>query len=1005
MKQPRRLKPQRLERTLLSCALASCLLLSVPVVFAQSTGATVRGQASADAKVTATNVETGFSRSVAAGASGNYTLIGLPPGTYRISVESGGETINRDVTLRVGETVTFDAKGGGEAAAGTGDDLETIVVTAPVLKEAKTSEVATYVSQRQIEALPQASRNFLAFADTVPGMTFETNSDGSTKLRSGAQSSNGINVFIDGVGQKNYVLKGGISGQDSSSGNPFPQSAIGEYKVISSNYKAEYDQISSAAVTAVTRSGSNEFEGQFFWDYTTNKMRSATFSEERNGRKVPSSEEQYGASYGGPILKDRLFFFVAYEAKQIERPRDVRVGDAAFNSALLTPELAGYLGGANAPFDQDMFFGKLTWQVNDNHLIDFSAKRRSEEELTGIGDGPNTTDYGSSKNNNGTRLDLRWQWNGANWLNDAHVTSEDDAWNPKPITIGPGYQIVSTRTGDTNGRPILNIGGGQDFQDKGQNGFSLQDDFTFTGIDRHTMKMGFKYKSVEVNAFEQQPYNPQYRVDYLENRDAGRTTLASFVPFRVEFGAQLPGSPSRDIQSSNKQYGFYFQDDWEVNDKLTLNLGLRYDYERSPGFENYVTPANVAAALRGWSNIHGPNVDYNIEDYISNGSNRDAFKGAWQPRFGFSYDLFADERHVIFGGAGRSYDRNLFDYLALEQSKSTFPRYSFQFNTPDHPCTVGSGNCLAWNSTYLNPATLYALVAANPNLGAEVNMISNDIKTPYSDQFSLGMRNSFEVMGNDWSSSVTLVHIRSHDGIQFSLGNRWPDGSFRNPANPNATWGGQGWGFPIPGFGTLILADNGIETKLNSLLLSLEKPYTKASPWGFTLAYTYNDAEENRNNAASSDEHYLFDYSGQEGQPFTRSLGIPKHRLVGTGIYGIGGFILSAKLTVASPTPKEAVNCHDVPSFDNCFFDPFTPKDTIGFKQFDLAVRKDWDTGAGIKFYVRGDVFNAFNWRNYTDYDTWRGGPTDTNANFGRRSGNGTVWPPRMFKVSLGFSW
>ncbi len=187
-----------------------------------------------------------------------------------------------------------------QQSSASGEELETIFVTAPVLKEARTSEVATYVSQRQMEALPQSSRNFLAFADTVPGMIFESGSDSSTRLRSGAQSSNGINVFIDGVGQKNYVLKGGVSGQDSSSGNPFPQLAIGEYKVISSNYKAEYDQISSAAITAVTRSGTNEFEGQFFWDYTTNKMRSATFREERDGRKVPSSEEQYGASLRRP---------------------------------------------------------------------------------------------------------------------------------------------------------------------------------------------------------------------------------------------------------------------------------------------------------------------------------------------------------------------------------------------------------------------------------------------------------------------------------------------------------------------------------------------------------------------------------------------------------------------------------------------------------------------------------------------------------------------------------
>src|SRR5690606_7794683 len=267
----------RHNRTLLACALASCMLLAAPQVLAQSTAATIRGQVSADsapaggATVTATNLATGLTRSATSSASGNYNLAGLPPGTYRLDVTANGQTSSQNITVQVGQTATVNLGVGGvaeTAPAGEATDLATVTVTAPIAVETKTSEIATYVSQKQIDALPQASRNFLAFADTVPGMIFETGADGSSKLRSGAQNSNGINVFIDGVGQKNYVLKGGVSGQDSSSGSPFPQLAIGEYKVITSNYKAEYDQISSAAVTAVTKSGTNEFEGSFFWDYT-----------------------------------------------------------------------------------------------------------------------------------------------------------------------------------------------------------------------------------------------------------------------------------------------------------------------------------------------------------------------------------------------------------------------------------------------------------------------------------------------------------------------------------------------------------------------------------------------------------------------------------------------------------------------------------------------------------------------------------------------------------------
>jgi len=1004
----------RHNRTLLACALASCMLLAAPQVLAQSTAATIRGQVSADsapaggATVTATNLATGLTRSATSSASGNYNLAGLPPGTYRLDVTANGQTSSQNITVQVGQTATVNLGVGGvaeTAPAGEATDLATVTVTAPIAVETKTSEIATYVSQKQIDALPQASRNFLAFADTVPGMIFETGADGSSKLRSGAQNSNGINVFIDGVGQKNYVLKGGVSGQDSSSGSPFPQLAIGEYKVITSNYKAEYDQISSAAVTAVTKSGTNEFEGSFFWDYTNDGLREPTLAEEKGTGRVPSKEEQYGAAFGGPLVRDNLFFFVTYEAKEIDRPRTVRLGTSNFDPGYITPEILSYLGSTSAPFKQDNYFGKLTWQAGDSHLIELSAKKREENEIINVGDGPNVPSYGTRKTNDSTRVDLRWQWSGETWLNDLHLTSEDDFWSPRPITIGPGRSIRSTLTNFNDGDTLLNIGGGPDFQDKGQKGYSLQEDFTFMGFDGHTIKAGFKYKSVEINAFEQQPYNPLFRYDLAENIDDGRIAINDFIPWRVEFGAPLPGIDDRNIESRNKQYGIYLQDDWEVTEKLTLNLGIRYDYEETPGFENYVTDPDLVAALRGWSNIHGPNVDYDIEDYISTGNNREADKDNWAPRIGFSYDLFADQRHVIFGGAGRSYDRNLFDYLALEQSKSTFPRYTYFFDTTDHPCAPDAANCVAWDPAYYDPANLYALVAANPNLGSEVNMIKNDLETPYSDQFSIGMRNTFTVWDHDWNTSATIAHIRSYDGILFSLGNRWPDGSFRDPAKPDATWGNQPWGFPIPGYGTLILADNEIETKLNQFLLSIEKPYTQHSPWGVTVAYTFSDAKENRLNAAQNDEHYNFDYPGLDGRPFIRSVGIPKHRLVATAFGDFWGMTFSSKLTLASPNPKDSTNCRDTVSTDNCFFDSFIPEGTIGFKQLDVALQKNWDTGTDLQMYIRGDVFNVFNWKNYTDYDTWRGDPVNANPNFGSRNGNGTVWPPRMFKLSFGLNW
>ena len=968
----------------LALALATCLAIA-PSAFAQSPSATLRGQATADSEITATNPATGLVRKAKADATGNYTLGGLPPGTYEVSTSGAGGA--QAVTLQVGQTATLNLTAPA-ATTTTPSSLEQIEVHATALAEVRTSEIATYITPKQIEALPQGSRNFLAFADTVPGMQFSQGSDGSTKLKSGAQSANGINVYIDGVGQKNYVLKGGVSNQDSTRGNPFPQLAIGEYKVITSNYKAEYDQISSAAITAVTKSGTNEFHGDIFFDYTDQDWRNPTPNELKTDNKVQSMEKQYGVAIGGPIIKDVLQFFFTYEAKDYAEPTEVRIGQNVTLNQL--PEnLRSQVGTSSIPFNEDLYFGKLTWNVNEENLVELTAKYRSEDQISNIGNGPNLPSFGSTKQQEDKRGDLRWQYSGDHWLNDAHLTFEDSFFSPHALNDGRGYRL--TLPGH---QEIINAGAGEENQFKGQKGTSLQDDLSYTDFEwngDHTFKMGFKFKSVKLQALEQAPNSPQYFYDITE----------SIVdPYQVNFGKVVPGVGSGVVESTNKQYGVYFQDDWALNEHLTLNLGLRYDYEKTPSYLDYQLRPGLVNALHNWANIQ--HTDYNIDDYISTGHNRKAFKDAWQPRLGFSYDIGGDEEHVIFGGVGRAYDRNLFDYLQVEQTKGIFPSYSFNFDTPNHPCTVGTGNCLAWDPKYYDPANLAQLVAANPNLGGEVNLINNKLKTPYSDQLSLGMRNKL----GDWNTSVTLQHVSSHDGIIFSLGNRWPDGSFRDPSKPTATWGNQPWGFPIPGYGTLILATNGVETRSNSLLLSVDKPYTNDSRWGATIAYTFNDAKENRVNAADADEHYVFDYPNLAQHGWHRSTGIPRHRLVTTGIVDAGwGMTVSAKLTLASPSTKDATNCHDTTSFDNCFFDPFTPSNTIGFKQFDIAAAKTWDLDGKVQLHLRADLLNVFNWSNWTDYDTWRGGPSpDVNVNFGKVNGTGINLPTRTLKLSIGAS-
>src|SRR5690606_17908949 len=193
----------------------------------------------------------------------------------------------------------------------------------------------------------------------------------------------------------------------------------------------------------------------------------------------------------------------------------------------------------------------------------------------------------------------------------------------------------------------------------------FQNDLTFTGWIGHTLKMGVKFKSVEVSAQERNFLNPQFYYDINESTS---------VPFLVSFAAPLAGVGDGSVTSRNRQFGIYIQDDWDVTERLQLNLGVRWDYEETPSHEDYVTPAAVVAALEGSEAINNPASGIDIRDYISTGSNRKADRNNWAPRLGFSFDLSGDQRHVLFGGMGRSYDRNLFDYLQNEVTKASFPQ-------------------------------------------------------------------------------------------------------------------------------------------------------------------------------------------------------------------------------------------------------------------------------------------------------------------------------------------
>ena len=953
----------------------------------------------------ATNVATGAVRSTTTTADGSYTLVGLQPGTYRVEAGTGAA---QTVRLSVASTSTLDlgaATAATGAATGEATTLGTITVTAPLLQDVKTSEVGKYVSLHEIQTVPQVSRNFLEFADTVPGMVFTRDSNGNTSLRGGAQNNSSVNVYIDGVGQKSYVKEGGVAGQFNSPGNPFPQLAIGEYKVITSNYKAEYGQISSAAVTAVTKSGTNEFHGNAFYRFTNQDLRARVPSEKQPGQeKVDSKELEYGLSFGGPIIQDRMHFFVSWEAKPLNFPTAVTPGVVG-GEAFLPADVAAQFGPESQAFKENLYFGKIDWEVTDSDRLELTAQIRKETLDQNIG-GNNARSHAVFTDNYDKRYALRWEHSADRWFNEVLVTHEDSFNNPVPFTYGNGF-IYTTPQGN-NDPTIIQVGGGSPLaaQTKGQKGWSIEDNLTFNSFTwhgDHTVKMGVRYKNVDLYAADALNINPQF--SYTVNNPG----FPSDIPYSAFFTKPVTGlgtlAPS--VKTADKQYGLYIQDDWAVNDKLILNLGVRWDYEENPAYLNFVTPANVVAAL------NAPNPDPNappgqtyadalrlggidVNDYISTGNNRSAFKGAWQPRLGFSYDLNADEKHVIHGGVGRAYDRDLYDYLQLEVTKAALPQFTVYFQDPGTgQCYRNNMPCYPWDPNYLNGLpNLQTLVQAGN--GGEVDLLNNNLKAPYSDQFSLGMSNKV----GDWLTDATITRILSYDGFAFTLGNRYPDGSFFQN-------GGQPWGNGVPGFGSLIVGNNGIETRTTQLLLSAQKPYTKSTGWGATFAYTYTDAKQNRDIS----QHYSFDEATIGDYPYLRSNAASKHRLVATGSYdGPWGISFGAKVTLATPIPVNDFICQPPtqPGVGYCVPAGDTPSGNgrfllggkvFGFRSVDLQATKEFKIGENYTLYGRMDVINIFDFQNYSDINIMNSGQLVTSYN---TTGN-IVGLPRTVRLEVGF--
>src|SRR6266849_1010322 len=792
------------------------------------------GTAIAGARVTAVNNQTAAQREVTTQSNGFYAILGLVPTEYEVTARHIGMAPQKlKVRVLIGEVFPLDFK-----LAASAIQVEGVaVVAAAVGVEMRTSEVATNVTQQQIERLPTASRNFLDLAALAPGVTVSedrVNGTGFRSFQGGGASPNQSNIFVDGTSLKNDLTGGGVSGQDASRGNPFPRNAIQEYRVITQNFKAEYQKASSAIITATTRSGGNTWSGNAFFGYQNKDLVALdTFQLDQKKRNASFTQPDFtryisGFSAGGPVMRDKLFFFGSYEGNHQNRANSVKITPATGFPGIDTVNLTQYNGNFTSPFRETLLFGKLTYAINEHSSAELSFNNRHETDIRDF-NGARAYTAATDFRQNVSIGQLRYTRVMGAWLNEAKVDYSRFQRDPSPLTPGiPARMFTYLMPGTTNTQTAW-IGSDLSEQNFIQKRVGLRNDLTYSGKEKHAFKGGV---SVDFLAYDINKLNngtPEFDFARTVNPATHDSTTDSSAaslhynyrnPFRLIYatGAGV-------VNKKNTQIGAYIQDDWTPTPRLTVNLGIRWDFESDMINTHYVTPQSVVDTLTRYNASLPTPLD--PSRYISTGSNRKPFYGAFQPRLGFSYGLDADDRTTIFGGVGIYYDRSLFDFSVDEIQKLARPTFTVRFADPDSTPKAGE---VAWSPSYLTADTSAISALARSSGQPEAFLIDNKMRPPKSTQWSVGARRRL-------GSLVASLSYQAQRGTNLFTYN-WANIAL-NPATGLCC---VSFNIGAHGFNNIIYSTNDGKTWYDAVSLQLDRPYRPSANgigWGGGLAYTY----------------------------------------------------------------------------------------------------------------------------------------------------------------------
>jgi len=591
-----------------------------------------KGAAMSGVSVAVHNADTGVdSTPVTTSDSGTYDVPLLQPGNYDVTAsQTGFSTVqHKGITIQVGQTVRIDV----EMPVASQQSLVTVTTEAPVLETEKT-EQSQNVSENLVSNLPVGSRRWEQFVQLTPGLT----PDGST----GSFSFHGINSSynsnsVDGA-NNNSLYNGSARGTPASDGYVYSGDSIREFQVEASNFTAEIGQSAGGAVNAVTKSGTNQFHGDLFENLRNpifNALDPVAKASAAVNNTIPTQpvhqQNQYGGSVGGPIVKDKLFFFVTYDGYRKVFPNTSTSPSFAIvpgacptiiTSAQCNAAVNYVIGNIVNSFPQnlrqDVELAKLDYQLDQSNHLDVVANIRDWDNPRG---GNGNAALGSQKSFLQDRFVI------ANWtslistdkVNEVRYQWGIDAAFSPPAAVGgaPGVTLTGLFSYGSNN--------GSTYTKEPRN--QITDSFSYTK-GTHTFKMGVDLNFVDdqarsaINSAGAYTYSTAVTLPAAAGCPSTASSAVVFCDWLVDlYGVTIPGdtrpgnhwsSYTQDVSSdafptgstviapgfalpdgsvppqtfsynfNSQQYAVYFQDTWKVRSNITLNLGLRYDVQAFP---------------------------------------------------------------------------------------------------------------------------------------------------------------------------------------------------------------------------------------------------------------------------------------------------------------------------------------------------------------------------------------------------------------------------------------